>query len=95
MKARIGGWRIDVDVVRNLGEDPHTVGLAVEARSKLGSRITADVEISASEAADLAPFFDGIQSALDRASDADECDGCAMPCDPGEAYCPRCQERAS
>ena len=81
MKARINGWRpVEVDVVRDLASNPHRVEMVIDG---YGKHLTLD--LSAAEA-------DSIGSALVSAADADDCARCGMPCDPGEAYCPTCED---
>lgn len=94
MKARINGWRIEADVTRNLGSNPHTVDVVIEARSpRLGGVHRFAIELSATDAGDLAVLLDDLQHRVDRASEAGECEHCSEPCDPGETYCPGCEER--
>lgn len=88
MKARVNGWRIQADVTRDLASNPHCVEVRFGLAQGLDARLAFDLDMPAVEAVTFAAFLDELQHAVARAADADSCDRCGMPCDPGEAYCP-------
>lgn len=92
MKARVNGWRIEADVTRDLASNPHRVEIRATLENRSGTRFFYNSDLLPGEAVDTGAFFDSLASALTAAADADECDRCGMPCDPGEAYCPTCED---
>lgn len=92
MKARVNGWLITADVQRDLASNPHRAEIRATLENPSGTRFFYTSDLLPGEAVDLGAFLDALASALVSASDADDCDRCGMPCDPGEAYCPTCEE---
>ena len=100
MKAphRIGGWTLDADIERDLGSNPDRGDAAVGLSSRTGSTITVRADLTAADAARYGALLsalvnpaDDLGHAMDRAADADTCDRCQGPCDPGELLCPGCE----
>jgi len=98
---RIGGWTLDADIERDLGSNPHRVDVAVDLTSDTGSTITVRADLTVADAARYGALLsalvnpaDNLGHALDRAADADTCDRCGGPCDPGELLCPGCEGAA-
>lgn len=92
MKARVNGWHIEADVVRDLASNPHRVEIRLGIEDVKGTRFFYNVDLSAPDALALGQFLDETALAVIDAEDADECDRCGRPCDPGETYCPTCEE---
>jgi hypothetical protein len=98
MKARIGDWRIEADVTRDLASNPHRVEAILDGYG-LGNKGRLTLDLAAGWADRLGSWLSALGVALDEigcalmsAADADSCDRCGMPCDPGETYCPTCEE---
>lgn len=92
MKARVNGWHIEADVVRSLGSNPHRVDVTAWGRNDAGSAFTFSVQLTPADAESLGVLLDAAGAGLRDCADADTCEHCQGPCDPGETYCPSCEE---
>ena len=99
--VRVGAYTLTHDTTRDLGCSPHRVESVIETYGR-GNTAVLRLDLAAPEAARIGStlsalgiFLDYLGTALMDCADADECERCGMPCDPGEADCPRCQDGAA
>ena len=98
MRAKVGYFDVQADVERDLGSNPHRVEAVIDGHG-LGNKGRLTLDLNAGWAERIGGWLSALGVALDEigcalmtAAEADECDRCGMPCDPGEAFCPTCEE---